>query len=129
MTLFSFTDGLFNGGCSHLEFGQCQAGPCLYAKLKADQLLTSAPDTYEQNGAIQIELNIQFNLKFCFHFGPASAAPRSWREPPIVSLICLVLVMLSLEMCVIPLSVCGTMGLQQPAVRPTCHILSDDEAR
>lgn len=63
MTLFGFTAGLFNDGCSHSEFGQCQDScispePHLYAKLKADQLLTSAPDTYEQNGPIQIELNI-----------------------------------------------------------------------
>lgn len=63
MTLFSFTARLFNDGCSHLEFGQCQDScispePYLYAKVKADQLLTSAADTYEQNGPIQIELNI-----------------------------------------------------------------------
>lgn len=33
-------------------------GLCLYAKLKADQLLTSAPDMCEQNGPVQTELNI-----------------------------------------------------------------------
>lgn len=85
MTLFGFIAGLFNDGCSHLEFDQCQDScispePYLYAKLKADELLTSAPDTYEQNVPIQIELDI---LETCwktegrslFSLGPASAAP------------------------------------------------------